>query len=1473
MSTDYRHGAAAHPSQESVLMLRRLVEALPDEYQEAFRKCTSGDRVLEDLKDYGTAWNTRNRRLGTFIRVMKPFFTAMDVFVSCDPMHAATLWGALRVVIALGITFHEFLDKVTSGLEKLAAELEYLDELNSIFGELERKRYQEMEDAINEELNKRMKEGWLEKELKEKKGQMREELSMAAQTSIEEDYKQLTKSSPRTQVLLQDMFEEMLQFLMGVFRIFYHPDGRSKSVMRVVAKTVWHPFRFDESISRMKELKERMNMEIVLLNLKLSKDAKDIAEASKLDAVAESTRAKERGEKVDKSMSKLERMAEKEARYTFLHRVREWLDPPSFTDRYEDVASQCMPGTTSWLLEHAIFRSWLRDDKKARGGSLWVRGNPGSGKSVLAASTIQELKGLGSSNPVCYFFFNSTQDIIPNTSTTAYRALLSQILQYRINDDQMRETLEFAMYFQSPGQKTASKKEINDLMELCLHSDDNIYLVLDGLDECEDSRELVEKLRRLTDQETTRLALFCRPTLTWLSKRISSLQIISIDLSNKDDIQHYLRQSLKDMKNEGLLSKSLDYKEVAKTLTRRADGMFLWARLMVTYLNSPALYPAQRTQAISEMDNPEGLEVMYERILRLIEGSNKAMHRLAGQSFLWLSYGKRPLIPAELESGLVPFDANPNEEEAWKLPEFEDVIVRACGGLVELSPKSIEFLGNTFRPLRFIHASVKEYFANSESTSKNGIIPPPPLIAHARLATMCLKYLTYRVPSQPLSGKLGNNVVPKDLWSAFPFSNYAMVRWTSHLVLTVQDSQYGEAKPELQLLFSAMEQFFAQPKVLMAYIEGCYTYGEAPNARSLRLWAEKSSMGVSSNPEVDIRVTLIEFSHYLEKLESDWGRTLRNNPASIWEEVTAFTPSPLLPKHSGISVRSLVPAPSTKAGLSKEPINRLTQVTSDGLYHVILSVYTSEKFERHDKKTRADKLCEDKSFSQGWIVRYEISQLSDQQVVAFLEIPLPEFDVWTRLCETLLCGSIQIPISVSRDSRFFTVMKTLYHVKLEKNKLRYATHSLPIELNIFGNTECTSQGYQKSLEELTYKDFARYNKDNLRRVSLYWIYLDDYGENLCYASQERASPAHMRVFKIGVSSLNELRIDATKIAERQFWAKGISTVYEDRDDKEFEMCFHPFLPVLVYASAKGTYVWNFITNTSIKVSHGAVEVAFLSCSETGESCILTPRGQRPEIIPIQSALAATGIPDEDLHPKLKKNEDTGELVLSDGAMMAPTDDDRLITKDWTLANAMSGHGKPLTSSNMIVGSNGIIKHVSVVNSGLTTSLHLWNRDGQDESMVLTRLPNSEGANSAKISVIRSGNEDEPIQVIVDKSADTWSKITRTEPAVFPVMVERDIRSFSTQTTITERPRHEQAALPGLFEGDIQGPSAQTSTDANLLVADRSSEMAQTMPAIYFMQDERDLQDYMDWRDANVEESKNNGHRSRLKRFLGKMKCL
>lgn len=85
--------------------LRNLVETLPEDYQEVFRKCTTSEGVLWNFQDYGAGWRTHSRRLGVFIQAMKPFFTAVDVFVQCDPIHAATLWGVLRVVIQVCYRF------------------------------------------------------------------------------------------------------------------------------------------------------------------------------------------------------------------------------------------------------------------------------------------------------------------------------------------------------------------------------------------------------------------------------------------------------------------------------------------------------------------------------------------------------------------------------------------------------------------------------------------------------------------------------------------------------------------------------------------------------------------------------------------------------------------------------------------------------------------------------------------------------------------------------------------------------------------------------------------------------------------------------------------------------------------------------------------------------------------------------------------------------------------------------------------------------------------------------------------------------------------------------------------------------------------------------------------------------------------------------------------------------------------------
>ncbi|KAF9218089.1 hypothetical protein BS17DRAFT_368068 [Gyrodon lividus] len=78
-----------------------------------------------------------------------------------------------------------------------------------------------------------------------------------------------------------------------------------------------------------------------------------------------------------------------------------WLNGLTCIEKHEDTCALRQAETCTWLLETEIYRSWRR------GGSpfLWLEGKPGSGKSVLASSVIEELKRSRCVGEVLAFFY------------------------------------------------------------------------------------------------------------------------------------------------------------------------------------------------------------------------------------------------------------------------------------------------------------------------------------------------------------------------------------------------------------------------------------------------------------------------------------------------------------------------------------------------------------------------------------------------------------------------------------------------------------------------------------------------------------------------------------------------------------------------------------------------------------------------------------------------------------------------------------------------------------------------------------------------------------------------------------------------------------------------------------------------------------------------------------------------------------
>lgn len=154
--------------------------------------------------------------------------------------------------------------------------------------------------------------------------------------------------------------------------------------------------------------------------------------------------------------------------------------------------------TCAWLLRHSSYSTWLSQ----RQGLLWVKGNPGVGKSTLLKYALRELKQHPSPEKlvVASFFFHGRGVDIQKTPLGLFRSLLHQIL------DQIPDWLsEFSSIYKKrcetegkPGEKWKwHETELQNFLKDSVprtSKEYSIRIYVDALDECGEkvAGELVE---------------------------------------------------------------------------------------------------------------------------------------------------------------------------------------------------------------------------------------------------------------------------------------------------------------------------------------------------------------------------------------------------------------------------------------------------------------------------------------------------------------------------------------------------------------------------------------------------------------------------------------------------------------------------------------------------------------------------------------------------------------------------------------------------------------------------------------------------------------------------------------------------------------------------------------------------------------------------------------------------------------------
>jgi hypothetical protein len=298
-------------------------------------------------------------------------------------------------------------------------------------------------------------------------------------------------------------------------------------------------------------------------------------------------------------------------------------------------------GTPSWIMDRTWYWNWTPYQLKVPqynrwqrdGGLMWIMGKAGSGKSTLMKHTIGEAEAMQKANPssqtaVAGFFFNARGVMSEKSPDSLFRALLWQIFY------QIRTLFPFILEEYQRKRETQGKVkwELEDLKRIfsslkCSTEMAHIFIFIDALDEMKGTpgnlvHDVVSLLER-TVKSSRESESWKGPTFSicFASRPIQSIDQwwpaeyvrFSMQEENAADIKKYVEDILEPFQN---LNPTIDLKSYGAMIINKADGVFLWVRLVVDGLldDLEGATPNDLSERLREV--PQGLSDVYSRMVQ-----------------------------------------------------------------------------------------------------------------------------------------------------------------------------------------------------------------------------------------------------------------------------------------------------------------------------------------------------------------------------------------------------------------------------------------------------------------------------------------------------------------------------------------------------------------------------------------------------------------------------------------------------------------------------------------------------------------------------------------------------------------------------------------------------------------------------------------------------------------------------------------
>ncbi|KFY11687.1 hypothetical protein V491_07098 [Pseudogymnoascus sp. VKM F-3775] len=438
--------------------------------------------------------------------------------------------------------------------------------------------------------------------------------------------------------------------------------------------------------------------------------------------------------------------------------------------RIEDKNGGLLKDSYRWILEHSVFQQW-RDDKQGR--MLWIKGDPGKGKTMLLCGIVNELSPLTklsdekATTLLSYFFCQATDSRI-NNATSVLRGLIYLLIvqQPSLASHVRRKYNQGAkMPFEGVNSWAALSMIFEDILQDS--SLKSTYLIIDALDECETG---LPGLLKLIVQSASK-----SPLVKWLVSsrnkpdiearlRLNDTQVrLSLELNSKH-VSHAVSIFI-DYKVPQLpciVKDKMLQKKVRDQLYAKANGTFLWAALVLKELEQVDSYYVLKV--LEEI--PSELEPLYARMMRHVQQLQRDDPKFCYSVLCTMTLAYAPLHP--LEVGALS-DLHP--EISINLDHIITVINK-CGSFLTIRKDTVSF----------VHQSAKDYLLKNAS---NIIFPSGKEEAHYDLFLRSLQVMSSTLRRDVYSLRapgISINMVEQPNPDPLAAARYPCLYWVDHLL-------------------------------------------------------------------------------------------------------------------------------------------------------------------------------------------------------------------------------------------------------------------------------------------------------------------------------------------------------------------------------------------------------------------------------------------------------------------------------------------------------------------------------------------------------------------------------------------------------------------------------------------------------------------------------------------------------------------